>query len=355
MVNKKFWQNKKVLITGNTGFKGSWCHFMLNELGADVLGYSRGIPTNPSSYQEISKNLDLNTIYADILDRDALKHAMDDFKPQIVIHMAAQAIVKTSYLDPYDTFSTNVIGTLNIMEASKMSESTEVLINVTSDKCYENNELNIAFKEEDRLGGKDIYSASKACAEILANSYSESFLKESNSKLKIASVRAGNVIGGGDWSEERLIPDIIRSMKGEKLIIRNPEAIRPWQHVLDPIHGYLTLAMKLYSSNDQEFVGGWNFGPNENSAKSVKWILDESSKYLQDLDYKQHDQVSFKESHFLKLDSSKAKTKLDWYPVWDADKALEKTIQWYLNYQKKKESTECLMLNDIHSFWDKGI
>lgn len=355
MVDKKFWKKRKVLLTGNTGFKGSWCHLLLHELQADVIGYSRDIPTNPSSFQEISSNLELNTIYGDILDRDLLNDVMNNFKPEVVIHMAAQAIVKTSYIDPFDTYNTNVLGTLNVMEASRKSGSVEVLINVTSDKCYENNELNIAFKEEDRLGGKDIYSSSKACAEILSKSYSDSFLKEKDSKLKIASVRAGNVIGGGDWSEDRLLPDIIRSLDGQNLIIRNPEAIRPWQHVLDPIHGYLKLANILFLSGSSEFLGGWNFGPDKNSAKSVRWILNESSKYLMDLDYKFPNKELFKEASYLKLDSSKAKNHLNWEPVWNAEQALEKTINWYLNYNLQKESADSLMYKDINSYWDSNL
>jgi len=351
MVNKDFWKNKKVLITGNTGFKGSWCHLVLKELGADVLGFSRDILTEPSTYNEIHKELNLQTVFGDITDSDKLKRTISDYKPEIVIHMAAQAIVKKSYSDPFDTFNTNVIGSLNVMEACKNEESVCVLINVTSDKCYENKELNKPFKEDDPLGGSDIYSASKACSEILAHSYNESFLASTNCNLMIASVRAGNVIGGGDWSDQRIIPDIIRSIKSSDLVIRNPDAIRPWQHVLDPIHGYLLLAMNIYLEKNRNLLGGWNFGPEQESAKSVKWVLDETSKYLSNFTYIYSKELLFKESHYLRLDSSKAKNLLGWKPVWDVDTSLRKTIEWYVNRELNKESSATLMVEDIHNFW----
>ena len=211
MVNKLFWKDKKVLITGNTGFKGSWCQSLLNFLGADTLGYSDRIPTSPSNFAEIKDDLHLKTIFGDILDTELLKKTISDFNPELIFHMAAQSLVKKSYEDPLETLNANIIGTFNVINECSQNGNSKVLINVTSDKCYENNEENHAFKENDPLGGKDIYSASKACSEIITNSYRESFLNNQNNCLKIASVRAGNVIGGGDWSENRLIPDIIKS------------------------------------------------------------------------------------------------------------------------------------------------
>lgn len=350
MVDKNFWSNKKVLITGNTGFKGSWCHVFLDYLGANVLGYSREINTKPSNYNEICNDLKLKTIFGDILDKDKLEKTFYEFKPDIVIHMAAQAIVKTSYSDPFDTFNTNVIGTLNILEASKSAESVKVIINVTSDKCYENDESNKPFVETDRFGGKDMYSASKACAEILANAYNESFLSSSENKLKLASVRAGNVIGGGDWSPQRLIPDIIRSIDSSDLIIRNPMAIRPWQHVLDPVYGYIKLAKELYISDSLELTGGWNFGPDENSSKSVEWILKEVSKYIKNFNYKISEKIAFKESNYLRLNSSKANTQLTWFPVWAVDDALKYTINWYVDRKNSKHPTSVLMIKDIKEY-----
>tara|TARA_A100001015_G_scaffold321422_1_gene452071 strand:+ start:4978 stop:6051 length:1074 start_codon:yes stop_codon:yes gene_type:complete len=350
MVNKLFWKDKKVLITGNTGFKGSWCQSLLNFLGADTLGYSDRIPTSPSNFAEIKDDLHLKTIFGDILDAELLKKTINDFNPELIFHMAAQSLVKKSYEDPLETLNANIIGTFNVINECSQNGNSKVLINVTSDKCYENNEENHAFKENDPLGGKDIYSASKACSEIITNSYRESFLNNQNNCLKIASVRAGNVIGGGDWSENRLVPDIIKSLDGKKLVIRNPDATRPWQHVLDPLSGYLRLAEQIFDKENKRLESGWNFGPDDKSTKSVEWILKKSVHFFSDLTYTIEKDLSFKESKYLKLDSSKAIQELGWLPKWKAKDALKKTLAWYANRKCQKFSSSQLVINDIKDY-----
>ena len=275
--NNNFWKNKKVFLTGHTGFKGTWMHLWLSSLGANVSGYSIDLGSNPSFFKKINTNYNQKEVGKDINNLIQLKNDVRIFNPDIIVHMAAQSLVLTSYKKSLETHRTNIIGTANIFEASKNLKKLKTICIVTSDKCYENNNKLNQFTESSNLGGNDPYSASKAAAEIIAHSYYQSFFKEK--KINVFSVRAGNVIGGGDWSKNRIIPDIIRSYKNKKkIIIRNPNHIRPWQHVLDPLNAYLNLIEKSFSSAD--IVGGWNVAPSIKKEKNVKWIVDYCCKII---------------------------------------------------------------------------
>ncbi|NLD36591.1 MAG: CDP-glucose 4,6-dehydratase [Desulfatiglans sp.] len=347
---KDIYKNKKVLITGHTGFKGSWLALWLSKLGANVIGYSLIPPTEPNHFQLL--NLDIVSITGDIRDYEKLKQILKEHQPEIIFHLAAQAIVRKSYLDPIETFSTNVIGTVNVLEASKAVESVRAIINVTSDKCYENNEWLWGYRENDRLGGFDPYSASKGCAEILTSCWQKSFFSIENygktHQTLLASARAGNVIGGGDWAPDRLIPDIMRAInRHDKVKIRNPYATRPWQHVLEPLSGYLLLGQNLLKEK-KEFAEAWNFGPSDDGNKSVEEIVRNVKKDWPILDYeipKSIDQPH--EAGLLRLDCSKAKSKLKWQPVWTSDRAIEKTTHWYKNYY---ESMSILTSEHINEY-----
>ena len=271
-INGDFWSGKKVFITGNTGFKGSWLSLWLNHLGATLKGYSLNIPSSPDMFSVCKLGGICNTVFAEIRDLEKLKYELNKFKPDIVVHMAAQSLVRKSYYAPVETFSTNVIGTVNLLEACRSCHSIKLILNVTSDKCYENNEWHWSYRENDRLGGRDPYSNSKACAEMVGNSFRESFFNEL-SHVNLLSVRAGNVIGGGDWAEDRLIPDALRAIDTSKtFLIRNPKAIRPWQHVLELISGYLQLIQSAYERKN-DFGGSWNFGPNDENISTVENII----------------------------------------------------------------------------------
>ena len=273
MVNKNFWNNKKVFLIGHTGFKGSWLAMWLKSMGVNLKGYSLSPENKINLFQKASVENNMISEIGDIRDYNRLYNSIIDFKPEILIHMAAQPIVRKSYEDPIDTYSTNVMGTINILESARACPSLKSIVIVTSDKCYENKETQNPYKENEPMGGHDPYSSSKGCCELLINSYRRSFFNDNNSS-GLASVRAGNVVGGGDWSKDRLIPDILKSFKkNESVIIRNPSAIRPWQHVLDCLSGYLILTEKLYFNNEK-FSGAWNFGPNINDCKPVEWIVE---------------------------------------------------------------------------------
>jgi len=332
-----FYKNKKIFVTGHTGFKGSWLCFFLNNMGAKTAGYSLE-PDNssPSLYNLLNTNLMSQSNIEDIRDFDNLNRCLKDFQPDIVFHLAAQPLVIKSYKEPIETLSTNIMGTANLLEICKSIESIKAIINVTSDKCYENNNTNKQYMESDRLGGSDPYSASKACAEIIHSSYKQSFY--SKSKKGLASVRAGNVLGGGDFSENRLIPDIIRSaINKEKLIIRSPNSTRPWQHVFDVINGYMILGQKLHE-NPKEFSSSYNFSPNVENCITVEEILYKINKLLK-IDY---DIISseFYEANLLMLNSNKAKKLLKWKPVYDIDKTLKESIEWYSSFIKNKDIVE---------------
>ena len=329
------YKNKKVFLTGHTGFKGSWLVFWLKQLGADVLGYSKDFPSYPNHYQLLE--LDIKSVIGDIRDLEFLTKNMADFQPDIVFHLAAQPLVRYSYLHTIETFHSNVIGTANVLEAIKNTGTIKAVVNITSDKAYENIEQDIAYVETDRMGGYDPYSASKGCAELVANCYRRSFFHDNqygkSFTTLLASARAGNVIGGGDWAQDRLIPDIVKaSVSKIPVLIRNPSATRPWQHVLEPLSGYLLLGQMLLEGR-KEFADGWNFGPRNNSTLSVNEVLLQMKNVWGNFQYdtdQTHEQ--FHEASLLKLDCAKANNKLRWFPIWDMETSIEKTADWYKNY-----------------------
>lgn len=334
-----YYKNKRVLVTGNTGFKGSWLALWLKIMGAEVAGYSIDLPTQPNHHQIL--NLDLKTFLYDIRDLKKNRQVIDDFQPDIIFHLAAQSLVRKSYQNPLETFETNVMGTANLFEACRHTGSVKAIINVTSDKCYENREWVWGYRENDPLGGHDPYSASKGCAELVTSSYLKSFFPldqyQKSHQTLIASVRAGNVIGGGDWGRDRLIPDIIRATtRGEQVQIRNPQATRPWQHVLEPLSGYLLLGQHLLAGK-KEFSGTWNFGPGDDGSINVLTVIKKLQKHWPAIRYGvMVDDENLHEARFLKLDCSKAATKLQWKPVWNASTTLEKTAQWYRAYYESE-------------------
>ena len=336
-MNEKFWKNKKILITGHTGFKGSWLTIWLKKLGADITGFSKSIPTNPNLFEISNIEAEINSINGDVQDYQFLKETITKVEPEIVFHMAAQSLVIKSYSDPIETYSTNVMGTVNLLNAIKETKKSKIVINVTSDKCYENNESLEGYKEDDPMGGHDPYSSSKGCSELITKSFRESFFNSNTEEnVALASVRAGNVIGGGDWAENRLIPDIIRSIKNnESVNIRNPNAVRPWQHVMDPLNGYISLAEKLY--DNQTFSEGWNFGPEKNEIKSVSWIINKFDELWKNkIDWiVQNNELH--EATNLILNCQKAKSRLGWNSKINTELALKLTIEWYTKYFENKD------------------
>ena len=342
-----FWKNKKVFITGHTGFKGSWLCLWLHELGAQVTGYALDPPTDPSLFNLCSIDQLVISVIADVRDGQALIKAMQAAQPEIVIHMAAQPLVRDSYKSPAETYSVNVMGTVNLLEAVRLSKTVRAVVNVTTDKCYENKEWAWGYRENESLGGYDPYSSSKACSELVTASYRSSFFNPDNyaaHQVGIASARAGNVLGGGDWASDRLIPDCIRAiLKGEKVLVRNPYAIRPWQHVLEPLSGYLMLAQRLCEAGPA-YSEAWNFGPNDNDAQPVEWLVKTmSSKWDSHTAYEIVAGIHPHEAHYLKLDCSKAKTALGWHPRWGLDKAIDSIVEWTLAYRDKRDvSAVCL-------------
>ncbi|WP_308400341.1 CDP-glucose 4,6-dehydratase [Agrobacterium genomosp. 13] len=330
-VNISFWRGKRVLLTGHTGFKGSWLSLWLQNLGAHVTGFALPPPTNPSLFEATSAADGMTSLIGDIRDLEALKNAMRTADPEIVIHMAAQPLVRYSYVNPVETFSTNVMGVVNLLEAVRESQKIRAVVNVTTDKCYENREWPWGYRENEPMGGYDPYSSSKACAELVTAAYRRSyFTTPSNGhRVAVGSARAGNVIGGGDWAKDRLIPDIVYAFsQGAPASIRNPQAIRPWQHVLESLRGYLVLAENLFEHGD-EFAEAWNFGPNDDDAKPVSWITERMAELWGNeaswsCDVGNHPH----EAHFLKLDISKARSRLAWHPELRLDRALQYIVDW---------------------------
>jgi CDP-glucose 4,6-dehydratase len=328
---RNIYKNKKVLVTGHTGFKGSWLTLWLNELGAEVVGYSLKPDTEPSLYNIIDLKDKCTSIFGDIRDKEDLEKVFEDHKPEIVFHLAAQPIVRLSYLKPVETYETNVLGVLNTLEAARKSGSVKVFVNVTTDKCYENIEKDYAYQEDDKMGGYDMYSSSKACSEILTSSYRNSFLKDSSSFL-LASARAGNVIGGGDWAIDRLVPDCARSISLDKKIeIRNPSATRPWQHVLEPVSGYLTLGAKLLQDG-KIHAEGFNFGPNPDSVLQVGEVTEKMVKYWGKGEVVVNKTDNLHEANLLQLNINKSYKILGWQPKYNADLAIQKTVEWYKRF-----------------------
>jgi CDP-glucose 4,6-dehydratase len=341
MIDQDFWQGKRVFLTGHTGFKGSWLSLWLTSLGATVKGYALSPPTTPSLFNEAKVDSLIDSQIADIRDQDTLRESMVSFSPDILIHMAAQPLVRYSYNEPIETYEVNVIGTAKVLEVARSCSNLKSIVNITTDKCYENDGRIKGYKENDPMGGYDPYSSSKGCAELVTSSYRRSFMQEQG--IGLASVRAGNVIGGGDWAGDRLIPDILRSFEnGNPVVIRNPKATRPWQHVLEPLSGYLVLAQRLYK-NREEYAEGWNFGPNEQDVKPVDWILDKMIDNWDNSSWKLDESSSPHEADFLKLDISKAKSKLGWNPVWELSHTLEKIVNWHQAWLNKEDmQTICL-------------
>lgn len=331
------YKGKKVLITGNTGFKGSWLTYWLLKMGANVKGISLRQNTTPNHFSLLK--LDIETDFIDINNFNELEKSIINFKPEIIFHLAAQPLVMKSYLNPLETFNTNIIGTANIFEISKKLKSLRAIVNITTDKCYLNKEINTGYIETDALGGYDPYSASKACSEIITSSYRNSFfnLKDYNKShsVLIASARAGNVIGGGDWSKDRLIPDLIKaSSSNKKTIIRNPKSIRPWQHVLEPLTGYLLIGQKLLQK-EKIFADSWNLGPDENEFNSVSEVVNIAKKHWIKINFKFQKNNVLHEAKLLKLNSNKAYNLLNWKSIWKLEEAVEKTILWYKEFEEK--------------------
>ncbi len=353
MTDKAFWQGKKVLITGHTGFKGAWLCIWLNYLGANLTGYALGPPTQPSLFEICRLERQVRSLTGDIRNQALLEKTMQEVRPEIVLHLAAQSLVRESYLNPVDTYEVNVIGSAALFEAVRKCSSIRAVVNVTTDKCYLNREWPWGYRENDILGGFDPYSSSKACAELVTDAFRNSFFNPGEYHLHgvaIASARAGNVIGGGDWARDRLIPDCVRALsREEKAVIRNPGAARPWQHVLEPLGGYLKLARKLYEHGPC-FGEAWNFGPEDRDAKPVEWVVQRfCAKWGPDASYEADEKNSLPEAGCLKLDCSKARARLDWYPRWDLDQAIGKVVEWTLAYRAGADPGE-LCLRQIREY-----
>lgn len=327
-INPNFWQGKRVLLTGHTGFKGGWLSLWLQSMNAELLGVALNPPTQPALFDVARVREGMEHQIADIRDYEKIKSLMAAFKPEIVIHMAAQPLVRLSYQSPVETYATNVMGTVHVLEAARHVDTVRAIVNITTDKCYENKEWSWGYRENEPMGGHDPYSSSKGCAELVSNAYRKSFL--SGQGVALATARAGNVIGGGDWASDRLVPDTLSALeRNEPVLIRNPHAIRPWQHVLEPLSGYLMLAQSLYEHGQLD-AEGWNFGPRDEDAKPVQWIVEHlcdawGNGSTWSLQKGEHPH----EANFLKLDISKARQRLQWSPRWSLDVALSHIVDWH--------------------------
>jgi CDP-glucose 4,6-dehydratase len=330
-VNPAFWSGRRVLLTGHTGFKGSWLALWLHKLGAEVTGFSLEAPSDPSLFALGRVQDGMRHITGDIRDRDALRAAVRESRPEVILHLAAKAIVRESLEDPVSTYATNVMGTVHVLDAARESADVRSIVVVTSDKCYENREWVWGYREHEPMGGKDPYSNSKGCAELVTHAYRSTYFADPDGP-RVASARAGNVIGGGDWARDRLVPDLMRAaLAGEVVRVRNPEAIRPWQHVLNPLEGYLLLAERLHEGAGVD--EGWNFGPAEADARPVRWIADRiCERWGQGLRWEDESVPQPREAHFLKLDSAKAHADLGWHPRWELGETIDRIVAWYSAY-----------------------
>lgn len=339
-VNQEFWNGRKVLITGHTGFKGSWLAIWLQKMGAHVVGFALPPVTTPSLFESARVPGGMISITGDIRNLDEVRKVLIEHGPEVVFHMAAQSLVRYSYANPVETFSTNIMGTVNILESIRHAKSVRSAIIVTSDKCYGNQEKSTGYKECDPMGGYDPYSSSKGCAELVTTAYRNSYFSNLDSRTHtpvVASARAGNVIGGGDWALDRLVPDVVSAcMENRTILVRRPDAIRPWQHVLEPLFGYLELAEKLHI-HGQDYAEAWNFGPGDNGAKSVSWLVDRMvTLWGNGAHWKEDRQVHPHETSTLRLDCTKAQDRLGWLPRLSISDALEWTIAWYKAFRGDK-------------------
>ena len=353
MIKKDFWNKKKVLVTGHTGFKGSWLSLWLSSLGAKITGYALDPPTKPSLYKLCKIDTMVTSVRGDIRDYNHLLSVLQKTRPDIVIHMAAQSLVLHSYKQPMETYETNVMGTVNLLEAVRNTKNVRAVLNVTTDKCYENKEWAWGYRENEPLGGFDPYSSSKACSELVTASYRNAYFNPKNSSSHgalIATARAGNVIGGGDWAENRIIPDCVRAILNNKIIIiRNPDSTRPWQHVLEPLAGYLFLAQKLYEG-DSRTSDAWNFGPDDIDVKQIEWIVKKICQlWGKGAAYSVIKSKQPHESQYLKLDSTKARTHLHWKPLWNLGKTLESIVEWTRGYREGNDP-RMLCLKQINEY-----
>jgi CDP-glucose 4,6-dehydratase len=348
-VTPDFWKGKKVFLTGHTGFKGSWLSLWLQSMGADVMGYALAPPTTPALFDEASVGEGMQSHIGDIRDLQAITQSMVSFDPDILIHMAAQPLVRLSYKQPVETYATNVMGTVHVLEAARQCPGLRAIVNVTTDKCYENREWEWGYREDEPMGGHDPYSNSKGCMELVTSAYRNSFFGK-DQPVALASARAGNVIGGGDWAEDRLIPDILTAFeKQQPVVIRNPQATRPWQHVLEPLSGYLVLAENLWARG-QDVAQGWNFGPKDEDARPVDWILDhmvntwgKGASWALDQNPQPH------EARYLKLDVSKARAHLHWSPTWSLETTLAYIVKWHRAWLNGND-VQALCLAEINAY-----
>ena len=347
-MNPAFWKGKRVFLTGHTGFKGSWMSLWLQNLGAELTGYALTAPTQPSLFEIANVGNGMRSVIGDIRNLADLNSAMLAARPEIVIHMAAQALVRQSYLDPVETYATNVMGTVHLLETVRQTPGIKAVVIVTTDKCYENKEWEWGYREHEPMGGHDPYSSSKGCAELVASAYRRSFLQSLG--VAVATARAGNVIGGGDWAADRLIPDVLRAFeRNQSVVIRNPHATRPWQHVLEPLSGYLTLAEHLFE-HGAEFAEGWNFGPHDHDARPVQWIVEHLvNRYGNGASWQQDGDAHPHEANYLKLDISKARARLNWHPHWSLAISLDKIVEWHNAFTLRQDMLN-FSLDQIMSF-----
>jgi CDP-glucose 4,6-dehydratase len=347
-VEPAFWEGRRVLLTGHTGFKGAWLALWLQSLGARVTGFSDGVPTEPSLYERARVADGMASVTGDVRDPAAIEGAIGACEPEVVIHMAAQSLVRRSFSEPRETYETNVMGTVNVLDAVRRRGGVRAVVNVTSDKCYENREWEWGYREQEPMGGHDPYSNSKGCAELVTAAFRRSFFSDPDG-TRLASARAGNVIGGGDWAVDRLVPDIMRAaLAGEALHVRNPEAVRPWQHVLNPLSGYLLLAQVLWES--PEHACGWNFGPADEDAQPVGWIVRRMSTLWPEELHVTHDEGPHPhEARHLKLDSSSARLRLGWQPAWGLEQGLDAVVDWYTR-MRHGEDMRAVTIGQIDAF-----